>query len=375
MEAKSDKTQFFGVWLAVVLPVLYLVAVSLLALTSAGAAKPNPYAYVKAQAAYLCVAACFGTFAAFVNMSAVKKFAPYAAVLAAVLLALVLVPGVGLERNGSRRWLHLLIVDFQASDFAKIALVCGLAAYLQSAQRRMGSFFHAVFKPLAIVGIFCALIMAEPDFGTTALCGGVGFLMIFFAGAKIPHLCVPSLLGAGVFAAVLYRNPNRLQRILSFLDLEGTKADGSYQLWQGIVAFGSGGVSGVGLGQGRQHLSYLPEAHTDFILSIIAEELGLFCTLGVAAAFFTIFVFSASTLKKAPDMFQFLLAAGSLFMIVAQAVFNLCVVTGMMPTKGISLPFVSFGGSNLVAMSCFAGILVNCMRNWNKPEPIEASEL
>lgn len=375
MEAKSDKTQVFGLWLAIVLPIVYLVVVSLLVLTSAGAVKPNPYVYVKSQAAYLCVAASCGIFMAFANLSAIRKFALPLTALAIILLVLVLIPGIGLERNGSRRWLPLLIVDFQVSDFAKVALVCGMAAYLQKAQRRMESFIDAILKPFAILGIFCILIILEPDFGTTALCGGVGFLMIFFAGAKISHLCVPFFLAAGGFAAMVYHNPNRLQRILSFMDIEGTKSDGSYQLWQGILAFGSGGVSGVGLGQGRQHLSYLPEAHTDFILSIIAEELGLFCTLGVALAFLIIFVFSMRALRKAPDMFQFLMATGALFMIIIQAVFNLCVVTGMMPTKGISLPFVSFGGSNLVAMFCFAGILVNCMRNWNKPTAIEASEL
>ncbi len=380
MDAKSDKNQTFGSWLAIVLPILYLSIISLLTLTSAGGKllatkNPDPYHYVRLQSMYLIVASFAGLFGAFINLSLLKKYVKPIAIIAIILLILVFIPGIGIYRNGSHRWISLVIVDFQVSDFAKIAIIISMAAYLFKVQRNIGELLDGFIKPLLIMGVFCVLIMLEPDYGTTALCGSVALMMMFFAGTKIKHILVTLLMFIPLFCVFIYFNPERLDRVISFIDIESTKSAGGYQVWQGRLAFGSGGIWGLGLGEGRQHLSYLPEAHTDFILSIIAEELGLFCTMGVAVAFFVIFIASIRTLRNAPDMFQFLLGTGALFMIVGQAIFNMFVVMGMAPTKGISLPFVSYGGTNLVTMFFFAGILVNCMRNWNKPTSIKASEL
>ena len=199
--------------------------------------------------------------------------------------------------------------------------------------------------------------------------------MIFLAGAKISQIiAVFAPLGA-IFCILIYLNPVRMTRIMSFLDVEGTKAEGSYQLYQAIVAFGSGGIFGSGIGRGRQQLSFLPEAHTDFVFAIVGEELGIFTTLSVVLAFAILFFVTIASLRKAPNLFEFSLATGAVMMIILQALFNMCVVTGLMPTKGISLPFISYGGSNLVAMFAFTGLILNCLRRWSKPTQIKIGEL
>lgn len=229
--------------------------------------------------------------------------------------------------------------------------------------------------PSFIIGVVCILILAQPDFGTAFLCGLVGFSMLFLAGARLVFI-VPSLISAGMlfFVAVLF-NPVRLKRLTSFLDVEANKLDGTYQLWQGMLAFGAGGVDGVGLGNGRQQLSFLPEAHTDFIFPIIGEELGFFFTSGVVIIYFIVFLLGLLILKQAPNMFYFTLLAGSTLCIVFQAIINICVVTGLMPTKGMSLPFISYGGSNLLLMFMLIGIMLNCLRTWTRTPLVEAREL
>ena len=158
------------------------------------------------------------------------------------------------------------------------------------------------------------------------------------------------------------------------MDVENTKLEGSYQLYQAILGFGSGGIDGAGIGQGRQQLSFLPEAHTDFIFAIVGEELGLFVTVLVVLMFAAIFATTMLSLKNAKNKFELYMASGACFMITFQAIFNMCVVTGLMPTKGISLPFISYGGSNLVVMFVFVGILLNCFRTWREPTQIRAVE-
>ena len=172
---------------------------------------------------------------------------------------------------------------------------------------------------------------------------------------------VASLTG---FAILVYNDPVRLARITSFLNVEGNRSDSAYQLWQGILAFGAGGLQGVGLGSGRQQMSFLPEAHTDFIFSIIGEELGFFFTAGVVVLFMTLFFVGMLQLKRAPGLYHYLLVMGALLFITFQALINIGVVTGCLPTKGISLPFISYGGSNLVFMFVLTGIILNGFRTW-----------
>ena len=236
--------------------------------------------------------------------------------------------------------------------------------YLSNNNRYLDQFLRGFAIPCGIIGVFCGLIILEPDFGTTFLCGAVGGILLFLAGMRLKFLIPAAVAALTGFAVLVYNDPVRMARITSFLDVEGNRSDSAYQLWQGILAFGAGGLQGAGLGEGRQQMSFLPEAHTDFIFSIIGEELGFFFTAGVVVLFMTLFFVGIMQLKRAPGLYQYLLMMGALLFITLQALINIGVVTGCLPTKGISLPFISYGGSNLVFMFVLTGIILNGFRTW-----------
>jgi cell division protein FtsW len=348
--------------------VLVLSVLGLTVLFSASVSlKADPYFYLTKQVIWFVFAgvACF-----LVSRLDLEDARRHVWLLAAVCLAglvLVLVPGIGLAVKGSRRWLGLGPARMQISEFAKLALVFGLAHYLALNQTRIQELGRGFLAPLAGITVFAGLILLEPDFGTSALVFTIGVILLFLAGARLRYL-VTSFAGAAcVLTVAVIHNPNRLARFTAFLDVEGNRAGGTYQLWQAILAFAAGGVNGVGLGQGRQQNSFLPEVHTDFIFAVIGEELGLVYTLAVVALFAIIFIAGLVHLRRAPNLFQFLLVSGSLLLITLQALINLGVVTGCLPTKGMSLPFISAGGSNLVLMGVLVGILLNTQRAWTRP--------
>lgn len=205
------------------------------------------------------------------------------------------------------------------------------------------------------------LVVLEPDFGTAALMMAVGLVLLFLAGARWRYILPTVTAVVAGFAVLVIHNPNRLRRMMEFLSEEK-----SYQLRQALAAYAAGGTEGTGLGQGRQQLSYLPEAHTDFIFSVIGEELGLAFTLGVVALFATILVCGLLHLRRAPNLFHFLLVGGCILLITVQAVINIGVVTGVFPTKGMSLPFISAGLSNLLLMGVLLGVIWNTHRTWGR---------
>jgi len=280
------------------------------------------------------------------------------------MLVLVLVPHLGITVKGSRRWLGFGALRLQVSEFAKLAMVFCLAHYLAINQTKIDDFKRGYLFPLAIVGAYAGLILLEPDFGTAALALVIGLVLLFLAGAKWRYI-VPTVAAAAMaFTVLVIHNPNRLRRFVAFLDVEGNKSAGTYQLYQSLAAFAVGGTSGAGLGQGRQQINFLPEAHTDFIFAVVGEELGLWFTLGVVVFFTIIFIAGLIHLRRAPNLFQFLLVTGCLLLICLQAIINLGVVTGVFPTKGMSLPFISAGLSNLLLMGLLVGIIVNTQRSW-----------
>lgn len=377
---KSEKQKTEGKspipsWLLFLLFVIFLTTLGLVILISAGSAKEDSLVFFKKQATWLVIATIIGTAAAFINLNLLKKYALHFGVFSVLTLIAVAIPHIGKVVNGARRWIEIGPVTFQPSDIGKIALVVLLAWYLQNNQRYMKTFLKGFVYPMTIAGFFFLLIIIEPDFGTATLCAIVSLSMIFLAGTKFLYIIAIFIFGVAGILTLVYFDPVRWARLTSYLDLENNKLDGAYQLYQAILGFGAGGVDGAGLGQGRQQQFFLPEAHTDFIFAIVGEELGLVFTLLVVAAFFAMFLIVVSRLKKAPNIFELYIAAGSMLMITLQSIFNMGVVTGMFPTKGISLPFLSYGGSNLVAMFVFAGLLVNCLRSWNKPIKIKATLL
>jgi cell division protein FtsW len=341
-----------------------LATLGLIAVFSATAFKSS--AFFWKQILGLGLAFATGFVVSRINLEYARRHVWLITAAVVLLLLLVAIPGIGISVNGSRRWLGFGPVRFQVSELAKIGLVFALAHYLALNQSAMGDFKRGFIYPLGIIGAGGFLIMLQPDFGTAALVGAVGVVMLFLAGARWRYIFSSVVLGAALFSVAIWQNPNRLTRLTAFLDVEGNKQGGTYQVYQSYLAFAAGGVEGAGIGQGRQQIYFLPEAHTDFIFAIVGEELGLIATLATVAAFGIIFVCGLVHLRRAPNLFQYLLVAGALLIMALQAIVNLGVVTGRLPTKGMSLPFVSAGMSNLVLMGIIVGILVNTRRAWTR---------
>jgi cell division protein FtsW len=351
-----------------------LTILGLTILFSASASfRQGPYFYLNKQliGVFLAGVVCF--VASRVNLDYARRYSWWIAGITLLLLALVLIPQIGIEVKGSRRWLGLGPVRVQVSEFAKLGLVFCLAHYLALNQTRISELTRGYLYPLAIIGAFAGLIVLEPDFGTAALVVIVGLTMLFLAGAKWRYIVPTVVLVVSAFTILVVNNPNRLRRFLAFLDVEGNKQSGTYQLYQALAAYAAGGTDGAGLGQGRQQLNFLPEAHTDFIFAVIGEELGLWFTLGVVVVFAVIFVAGLVHLRRAPNLFHFLLVVGCLMLICLQAIVNLGVVTGVFPTKGMSLPFISAGLSNLLLMGLLVGIFLNTQRTWGRAVLAEGS--
>lgn len=295
--------------------------------------------------------------------------------VAAVLLVATLIPGIGLRRNGAARWLGFGGFAIQPSELAKLAVIIALAWYGERYQRFMPQFVRGLVIPGAGVAVILALIFKEPDVGTTALLGGLTCILLLMAGARWFYVFVPVSLAVAGLVAFIIHDPMRSDRIYAWLHPYETRLDTGLQAWQSMAALGNGGVNGVGLGEGRQKMGFVPENHTDFILSIIGEELGLAATLSVIAAYLTILVCGVYIAWHAADCFGTLLASGITFLISLQAVINIGVVTGAFPNKGIALPFLSYGGSNLVVMLACVGLLLSVGRLANAPAPARAQQL
>lgn len=351
--------------------VLCAVALTFLGITvlfSASASfKQGPFFYLGKQMVGVVMAAGLCAIVSRIDLELSRRYVWVIGGLALLALVLVLIPGLGISVKGSRRWLGFGSLRLQVSEFAKLAMVVCVAHYLASNQTRIGEFRRGYLLPLCIVGAFAGLILLEPDFGTAALTVAVGLLMMFLAGARWAYVLPTVAMAAVGFAVMVMHNPNRLRRFTAFLDVEGNKQSGTYQLYQSLAAFAVGGTEGAGLGQGRQQMNFLPEAHTDFVFAVVGEELGLWFTLGVVAVFLTMFIAGLVHLRRAPNLFQYLLVAGALLLISLQAIINLGVVTGIFPTKGMSLPFISAGLSNLLLMGLLVGIVVNTQRSWTRP--------
>ena len=282
---------------------------------------------------------------------------------AAFLLALVLIPHIGIKVSGARRWLGFSSIRLQPSELAKLVVLTWLAHYLAKEKRRIERFGRGFLVPMGIIAVMCLLVLAEPDFGTTALLGSVAFAMMFVAGVRLRYL-LPTLLGGlGAFAVLIAHNPVRMRRMLAFTDLEKYKAGPGYQVWQAMLAFGSGGINGLGLGNSRQKMFYLPEAHTDFIFPIVGEELGLIGVLLVVGCFVALLACGLIISLRAPDLFGQYLGLGIVFMIGLQTIINIGVVTAWLPTKGLALPFISYGGSNVMMNLVAIGVLLSIYRH------------
>lgn len=280
----------------------------------------------------------------------------------AILLALCFLPGIGQEVNGERRWIGFGPLQLQPSEIGKIGVVVFLA-YWFSRHPDCGKHFGRGFlMPLCIVGLLIALILFEVDIGTTAVLTCTTFLILFVAGVDWKYLTGLGASGVAVFLGMLHYAPNRMERIMAFIDPEEHRLGAGFQQWISLMALGSGGMSGRGIGEGRLKMLYMPFAHTDFIFPMIGEEMGLGFTMLVVVAFITIAVAGFTIAFHAPDRFGSLLAIGLVGFLCFQAFFNIGVTTSILPNTGLTLPFVSYGGSSLVVGCLAVGILVNIFR-------------
>jgi cell division protein FtsW len=280
-------------------------------------------------------------------------------VLSVVLLLLVLVPGVGIYVSGARRWIGSGAFRIQPSEIAKLALLIYTADIVSRRAKELHD-WRRVLRPVVLVLLlFSALVMKQPDLGTTLVMAFLVLAMLVAGGVRAKHLFVVGGMGALLVGALAWLEPYRRERMLTFLHPFADSSNSGYQIAQSLIAIGSGGITGVGLGASRAKWNFLPNAHTDFIFAIIGEELGLIGAFVVIALFIVFGILGTRAALRAPDRFGTLLAAGATTWVVAQAVINIGAVVGVLPVTGIPLPFVSFGGSALITTMLASGILVN----------------
>ena len=283
--------------------------------------------------------------------------------LALAILSLILVLIFGVEINNARRWFQLSIFLLQPAEFTKVCWVVFLSAWLVKKQDKIKRMSIGFWPPMIWCGVLGGLLLLEPDFGTTFLIGCSTFVMLLLGGVPFRHLFALAPLAAGVFYRFVYKVPYRWERVTAFRNPWTDPLDSGYQLIQAWIAVGSGGFWGIGLGASQQKLFYLPEAFTDFILAVVAEELGFVGITAVTLLFAMFFLTGFKVSRSAPDQLGVLLAAGLTMLISLQALVNMGVVLGLMPTKGLPLPFISYGGSAFTANCLAVGILMNIARH------------
>jgi len=284
-------------------------------------------------------------------------------ILGVIGLIFVLLPHVGVMVKGARRWLRLGPLTIQPAELVKVGVILYLAHYLAKKGARIGDFRRGFMPPLLVVGVIVALVVMEPDLGTAAVIGLVTFGLLFVGGARLGHLAVIGTAGLCALYVLIMRVPYRRQRLMTFLDPWSDPAGSGFQVTQSFLALGGGGPWGVGLGEGRQKLFYLPEPHTDFVLSALGEELGF---VGSAAVVLLLGLFVAKGLliaMDATDPFGRYLALGVSFLVAFHTLINVGVITGLLPTKGLPLPFLSYGGSALAVNMIGTGILMSVSRD------------
>jgi cell division protein FtsW len=288
-----------------------------------------------------------------------------------VLLILVLIPGIGVRIRSAARWIKLGPLVIQPSEFAKLAIIIFLAYSMARKQEKI-RFFSIGFLPhIVVAGVFILLIEKEPDFGTAMALAGITFLMLFVGGTRLTHIFLAVLSASPLVVYVILKNKMRLERVTTFLDPWKYAQESGYQLVHSLYAIGSGGFLGLGIGKSREKLFYLPDSHTDFIFSILAEEVGFIGVLIVFSLFAILIIRGLIISLRAQDNFGAYLAVGLTSLIGLQAAINLAVVSGLMPTKGLSLPFLSYGGSSLLVNMVAIGILLNISSQSRQPhEPM-----
>ena len=361
---------------AFALVVAALVALGLIVLSSASEANgirlhKDAYFFMKRQFIYLGIGIVIAVAAALFDYHGWRDIPGLAwlfYIAVAILLLFVFPQLGGREINGSFRWIKLGPVNVQPSEFAKLAIVIMLAVWLDRAAWRVELFVKGLVVPCCLVAVYALLVIKEPDFGSVMVIGAAGGLVMFVAGVRLRHLIPAGIVGAVGAGVVMAFNANRVRRLLAFLNSSQETAEkvttanmdaAAYQAHMALVAIKNGGILGVGLGKSMQKQYYLPECHTDFIFAVGAEELGLFFSIAVVVLFLVFFCISVYIARNASDRFGRFLVIGMAFIVFFQAVFNLGVVCEALPTKGMALPFFSYGGTNLLSAFFAVGTILS----------------
>ena len=349
--------------ITIILALVGLVMVFSASAVVAGNRFHDPGYFLKRQLAWLAFGFLLLHLASHIDYVWWKRLSIPLLGLTVVLLVMVLIPSLGVSAKGARRWLRLGPISVQPAEIAKLVAVMYLAAYLAKKEDRLTGFLSGLAPALLIIGVLGGLVLLEPDLGTVVVMGSVAIGLLFLGGARLSHLLSLGLCAVPAVLVLVLSSSYRRQRLMTFLAPWKDASDAGFQITQSFLAFGSGGLFGVGLGEGKQKLFFLPEAHTDFVLALVGEELGLIGT-GVIILLFALFAirgFQVAARARMP--FGRYLGMGITLLIGVQALINACVVTGLVPTKGLTLPFVSYGGSSLVTCMFGVGILLNISRD------------
>jgi cell division protein FtsW len=319
----------------------------------------DPYFFLKKQLFWALIGAGAMWVALRVDYRWLERAVVPALIVAGVLLVLVLVPPIGQAINGTRRWIRLGPVSFQPAELAKLALVVYLAAFLARKRGDMDHFRTGTLPPLLVAGAMAALVLVQPDLGNCLTLIALTFGLLYLAGSPIKHLAWVAAPAVPLIALAVWMAPYRMRRITAFIDPWADPRGSGFQIIQSWLALGNGGLLGQGIGGSRQKLFYLPESHTDFIFAILGEELGFVGGLAIVALFAVLIWRGLRVGLRAPDAFGAYLALGITVLLATQTLVNLGVVTGLLPTKGLPLPFISFGGSALLMTMLATGVLLN----------------
>ena len=319
----------------------------------------EPYYFLLRQLIWVALSLSVMIFLTQLDYQRLGEVSKWMLLVCGILLVLVLIPGIGIMVKGARRWLGYGHLRFQPSELAKIVLIIFMAKFLSQKYDSMKDFRRVVLPSIAILALFMILIVKEPDFGNAMIIGLIMGIMWFVAGMRIRLIIASLIVSAPIVTYLIFSKQYRLDRILAFLNPWDYRSGKGWQLVQSLISLGSGGIGGRGLGQSVQKYLYLPDSHSDFIFSILGEELGFLGTSAVVLLFLILIWCGIKVSLRIKDLFGSYLAIGITSLIGIQALINMCVVTGLLPTKGLPLPFISYGGSSLLANCIGIGILIN----------------
>ena len=352
----------YDVWL--ILIVASLTSIGLLMVTSASMVISDrlydtPFYFFYHQLIYIFLSVVVGFFVVRIPLSFWEKIGPFLLVLTLLLLVAVLVPGIGREVNGSSRWIGFGSLSIQVSELAKFASIVYLSGYLIRHKMKITT-FSGFIKPMILFGFVAILLLLEPDFGATTVIIVTVLGMLFFSGARLWQFLLLIILVGGVMALLAVTSPYRMARLTAFLNPWAHQFGSGYQLTQSLIAFGRGGFFGVGLGNSVQKLFYLPEAHTDFLFAVLAEELGIFGQFIVIGLFLALIFKIFSIVKRSfeKNRFASYMACGIALWFSLQTIISIGVNIGLLPTKGLTLPFISYGGSSILLNFVAVAILL-----------------